>query len=82
MAQIRNREFDQLPVRHSGCVKDALAVKYVSIVWRCCDGGDCVRRWMMLGISLTGNRQSIERLAPEKETDLGCPLPTKGQLLL
>ena len=43
----------QLPVRQKGCVNDALTVKYVSIVSRCIEGGDCVRRWMTPEISLT-----------------------------
>jgi hypothetical protein len=46
-------ELAQLPVRQNGCVNEALGVKYVSIVSRCIDGGDCVRRWMTPEISLT-----------------------------
>lgn len=53
MARIKNLEFSQVPVRHSGCVKEALGVKYVSMVCRCWEGGDCVRRWMTPVISLS-----------------------------
>lgn len=41
----------KLPVRQNGCVKDAEGVKYFSSVLRCVEGGDCVRRWMICGIS-------------------------------
>jgi hypothetical protein len=53
MRSISHRELLQLPVRQKGCVKDALGVKYVSTVSRWIEGGDCVRRCIMPGISLT-----------------------------
>jgi hypothetical protein len=50
---IKRREFGQLHVLQKGWVKDASGVKYVSIVSRWTEGGDCVRRWIIAGISLT-----------------------------
>ena len=44
----------KLPVRQNGCVKEAEGVKYVSRVLRWVEGGDCVRRWMIWGISASG----------------------------
>lgn len=53
MHQISHLLPSKLPVRHKGCVKEALGVKYFSIVARWMLGGDCVRAWMMWGISAT-----------------------------
>jgi hypothetical protein len=53
MAPMSHREWIQLPVRQNGWIKDALGVKYVVIVSCWMEGGDCVRRWMIPGISLT-----------------------------
>ncbi len=53
MHQISHRLPSKLPVRQKGCVKEALGVKYFSIVARWVLGGDCVRAWMMWGISAT-----------------------------
>ena len=36
-------------------MKEALGVKYFSIVARWVEGGDCVRRCIMLGISVRGS---------------------------
>ena len=41
----------KLPVRQNGCVKEAEGVKYFSMVLRWVEGGDCVRRWIIWGIS-------------------------------
>ena len=41
----------KLPVRQNGCVKEAEGVKYFSMVLRWVEGGDCVRRWIIRGIS-------------------------------
>ena len=50
--QINQRLPSKLPVRQNGCVKDAEAVKYVSMVRRWTEGADCVRRWMTWEISV------------------------------
>jgi hypothetical protein len=49
----RKRDPGHFPVRQKGCVKDASGVKYFSMVARWRAGGDCVRRWIIVGISLT-----------------------------
>lgn len=46
----------KLPVRQNGCVNEAEGEKYVSSVWRCVEGGDCVSRWMICGISASAVR--------------------------
>jgi hypothetical protein len=51
IALIRDRELSKLPVRQNGCVNEALGAKYVSIVSRCIEGGDCVSRWITPVIS-------------------------------
>lgn len=53
MAAMSHLELLKLPVRQNGCVNEALGVKYSSTVSRWMDGGDCVSRWMIPGISLT-----------------------------
>lgn len=59
IARIRNRELSKLPVRQNGCMNEALGVKYVSMVSRCTEGGDSVRRWITPAISFAGNCEYV-----------------------
>ena len=71
----------KLPVRQKGCVKLALGVKYLSMVARWREGGDCVRRWIMWGISEArgclareASRQlGSTRVRVERRTYVGFP---------
>lgn len=56
--QISHLEPSKLPVRQKGCVNDALGVKYFSMVARWVEGGLCVSRWIIWGISVSGCRES------------------------
>ena len=52
------REWSKLPVRHKGCVKEALGVKYLSMHWRCMLG-DAVQSVLITdGISNTKECQN------------------------
>jgi hypothetical protein len=53
VAATNNLEFGKLHVRQNGCENAASIVKYLSIAARWREGGDCVRRWITPGISLT-----------------------------
>ena len=51
------RDWSKLPVRHKGCVNEALGVKYLSMHWRCMLG-DAVQRVLITeGISNTRDCQ-------------------------
>jgi hypothetical protein len=56
--ELRSSLISQLPVRQNGWVKDALRVKYFSMVSRCAEGGVWVRRWTTLEISLSTDRSA------------------------
>ena len=57
---MNHREPLKLPVRHKGCVKDAVGVKYVSTACRCTLGGAVHSVVITPVMSFTGS--SISRL--------------------
>lgn len=63
MALIREREFSKLPVRQNGWMNAASGVKYVSIVSRCIEGGDCVKEWITPVISFATNCECFATLS-------------------
>ena len=52
---MNHREPLKLPVRHNGCVKDAVGVKYVSIACRCTLGGAVHSVVITPAMSFTGS---------------------------